>query len=105
MTKKPILVFLLIIPFLASAQDKMVVQLSKQLCKCFEKTSVTNLEEAIPCYEQMITNNAEKIYLFYKVESLEDLDFEDWCRNKYPYVKNLITSCLLWIPLQMTATK
>lgn len=58
-----------------SAQDLPNI-LSDQICECLEKENITNIEDADVCYEQAIVKNLDKLYDYYNVKSLDDINFE-----------------------------
>ncbi|MCK7591447.1 hypothetical protein M0G43_12745 [Subsaxibacter sp. CAU 1640] len=78
MTKKTLtLVLILVMPLMASAQDKLIKKVSKQICKCLEKDNFPNIDDAEPCFEKALILNAEDLMKQYNVESFTDLPFDE----------------------------
>lgn len=60
-----------------TAQDLMD-KLARQLCKCVEKQQVKSLPEMEACFEDLLINNYNDLKKYYKAETLDDIDLEDF---------------------------
>jgi hypothetical protein len=76
MNKTLIIFFLVISCSLSSFSQDMSSKLAKEICECLEKEKVASIEKMNPCFEKALVNNLKEIYKVYKIESIEDLDFE-----------------------------
>lgn len=57
------------------AQD-LPKKMAKKICKCSEKKNITKIEDMDPCFEKVVMDNIKGLYKYYKVETLDEIDFD-----------------------------
>lgn len=75
MKKSFYLVSLFLIQFSVGAQD-LIDQMSKEICSCLKENNVEKIEDMNPCMEKTIVKELSNVLKYYKVESVENLDWD-----------------------------
>lgn len=76
MTKKGLLVLFCIVCISISHSQNIAKKLSKKICKCIEKEKITEVNKMNPCFERVIVSNLKEIYKSYKINTIDELNFE-----------------------------
>lgn len=75
---KPLLLTLFALIFFSTASiaQDLINILSNQICECLEKENITNMEDGNACFEQVLVKNLDKLYEYYNVKTLEEINFD-----------------------------
>lgn len=51
--------------------------MANQICDCLEKENVLDMEDGNACFEQAMVKNLDRLYDYYNVKSLDEINFDE----------------------------